>query len=409
MTRLERSQPKSSLPISVSSPSFLGLHIIIANLAWRRLSTQVQREVSTILNISNATEVEYFGSPMSVVANWADHVRHFLPWSGPMHFIDVRDDLIEGGCHYQYNASSTGDNDSSASSDLCEFQYYHRDCVGGVCAAGAILNYSTKLIEQQHQQQHTQHEGESRLPSSSRHLRQGIVKEQKDRNYHLPELMIPVRKLCGGGNDISIKYHRFDKDMTTNGGGVGHRENLTDQYSSGSHYHSYNLHSVWDTAMIKTALERDYSYDAESQPRYEMEGALELLLANHIEWSKRYTRCQKGSGARHLECVIEWGQESWSRALKYAYTKNSPWDNDGNSILEVVSGDEIDEAYYLSRIPIVKEQLIAGAIRLAATLEDIFGRKDGTNDGNDAKHGTIQWALQTEGIRTWSYISSLSY
>ena len=157
-----------------------------ANLAWRRLSTQVQREVSTILNISNATEVEDFGSPMSVVANWADHVRHFLPWSGTMHFIDVRDDLIEGGCHYQYNSSRTGDNiDSSASSDLCEFQYYHRDCAGGVCAAGAILNYSTKLIEQQHQQQDDHNEGESRLPSSSRHLRQGIVKKQKDRNYHL--------------------------------------------------------------------------------------------------------------------------------------------------------------------------------------------------------------------------------
>ena len=212
-----------------------------------------------------------------------------------------------------------------------------------------------------------------------------------------------------GGNDISIKYHRFDKDMATNGGGEGHSENLTDQYSSGSHYHSYNLHSVWDTAMIKTALERDYSYDAESQPRYEMERALESLLANHTEWSERYTRCQKGSGARHLECVIEWGQESWSRALKYAYTKNSPWDNDDYSIVEVVSGDEIDEAYYLSRIPIVKEQLIAGAIRLAATLEDIFGRKDETDDGNDSKHGTIQLALQTEGIRTWYYISSLHY
>ena len=166
--------------------------------------------------------------------------------------------------------------------------------------------------------------------------------------------------------------------------------------------------------MIKTTLERDYSYNVTSQPRSEMEGALESLLTNHTEWLEHFTKCQKGSGARHLECVIEWGQESWAYALKYAYTKNSPWDtttikdeeNDGNAVVEVASGDEIDEAYYASRIPVVNEQLIAGGIRLAATLEDIFGHKDkdGNNDA-DTKSRTIQQSLSTEGIRTWSYVS----
>ena len=149
-----------------------------ANLAWRRLSLDVQRRVSTILNITNATEVEDLGSPMGVVANWADHVRHFLPWSGSMHYIDVRDDLIEGGCHYQYD-STTGD--SSASSDLCEFQYYHRDCADGICVAGAILNYSTQLIERP--QQHATSPSSS---SSSRNLRQRTTKEENDRYHDSP-------------------------------------------------------------------------------------------------------------------------------------------------------------------------------------------------------------------------------
>jgi len=126
--------------------------------------------------------------------------------------------------------------------------------------------------------------------------------------------------------------------------------------------------------MIKTILEREYSSQRNSHPRSEMESSLEALLANHTEWLEIFTGCQGGSGARHLECVIGWGQESWSLALKYAYTKNSPWDPSAqqNDVVEVAQGDEIDEAYYTTRIPIVKQQLIAGSIRLAATLEDIF-------------------------------------
>ena len=163
--------------------------------------------------------------------------------------------------------------------------------------------------------------------------------------------------------------------------------------------------------MIKTALERDYSFETTSQPRSEMEAALESLLANHTEWEDYFTRCQSGSGARHLECVIEWGQESWSYALKYAYTKNSPWDpstteDEGfDAVVEVASGDEIDEAYYESRIPIVKQQLIAGGIRLAATLEDIFGFRDDKDGSNKSKQKSIQQPFSTEDIHVWSYAS----
>ena len=167
-----------------------------ANLAWRRLSSDIQREISTILNVTNATEVDDLGSPMAVVANWADHVRHFLPWSGSLHFIDVRDDLIEGGCHYQYNSSKKNDDYSisSSSSDICEFQYYHRDCDDGICVAGAVLNYSTQLIEQQ--QQFIKHEGELRMRSdiigaspvspSPHFLRRRLIKESLENENDFP-------------------------------------------------------------------------------------------------------------------------------------------------------------------------------------------------------------------------------
>jgi hypothetical protein len=137
-----------------------------------------------------------------------------------------------------------------------------------------------------------------------------------------------------------------------------------------------------------------------------MESALESLLANHSEWIDNFTRCQGGSGARDLECISGWGQETWSLALKYAYTKNSPWDADNDvSAVEVVSGDEIDEAYYASRIPIVKQQLIAGGIRLAATLENIFNPTDDEEGGKYTERKSILQSLSMESIRALSYVS----
>jgi len=381
-------------------------------MAWRRLSKEVQHQISAVLNITNATEVDELGSPMGVVANWADHVRNFLPWSGQLHFVDVRDDLIQGGCHYGYNSTMNRSSSSSSSSSLCDFDYYHRDCVDGNCAVGAILNYSTQLIEY--------YNGNLQSPSvKTRYLRQRTtIHEESNPNRfiidqpkstpidssYLPfsssirqALMFLIhfigdvhqplhvsRASDRGGNDINVKYHLLD-NMTQVIGYSEHPANIHH-----SHHHSYNLHSIWDTALIETALQRrDYSHDDQTfnnskSSRSELEGSLESLLTDNPELLERFTRCQNGSGARHLQCVIEWGHESWGLALKYAYTKNTPWSNatqsngsnnqkDDNVAVDVASGDEIDEDYYASRLPIIKEQLIAGGVRLAATLEDIFG------------------------------------
>jgi hypothetical protein len=410
--------------LSLTHISNIALHYCTANLAWNRLSSEIQHQISAVLNITNATEIEEYGSPMGIVANWADHVRHYLPWSDELHFVDVRDDLIEGGCHYRYNSTTNG---SSSSSSLCDFDYYDRDCVDGNCVVGAVFNYSTQLLEEQQLRYDDNIGATTSSSSSTRNLRQRTTTKQEG-NYILYEpksmrqaLMFLIhfigdvhqplhvsRSSDRGGNDINVKYHVPDIITST-----------TTEIHRSSHHHSYNLHSVWDTAMIKTALERrDYSSHNTSRlsPRTELEGSLEIFLVNHPELLKRFTSCQNGSGARHLECVIEWGNESWERALKYAYTKNSPWNttassapgNDDNTVVDVVSGDEIDEEYYQSRLPIVKEQLIAGGIRLAATLEDIFGQND-FNNINDVENdsSTIETLSSMEGIHMWSSISSL--
>jgi hypothetical protein len=153
------------------------------------------------------------------------------------------------------------------------------------------------------------------------------------------------------------------------------------------HHHTWNLHSIWDTALIETSLERSYDNN-----RTSMEKDLQAMLDQHPKWIKDYAACpaliDNTGGDIHapptglnITCVIHWGQESWERALKYAYTRNEPWKpSEIEPPVDVVSGDEIDEEYYKSRIEIVNKQLIAGGVRLAWTLEEIFGgRKSNVN------------------------------
>jgi hypothetical protein len=128
-------------------------HEIVANLAWHRLTLSTQDTITQLLNITNITLIDETGSPLAAVANWADQVRHFMPWSAELHYIDIHDNLITGGCHYSQKPEKQQplDDDSSMLLSLllpcndCVFEY-DRDCPKDICVAGAILNYSTQLV-----------------------------------------------------------------------------------------------------------------------------------------------------------------------------------------------------------------------------------------------------------------------
>lgn len=119
-----------------------------------------------------------------------------------------------------------------------------------------------------------------------------------------------------------------------------------------------------------------------------MEDELESMLQQHPEWVEKFASCNRRQNSNvgefvtaatglNITCVIEWGQESWEDALKYAYTLNDPWESNGNAepAVDVKDGDEIGRHYYKSRIGVVKERLIAGGVRLGLTLDAIFESK----------------------------------
>ena len=80
-------------------------HEMVANLAYARLSKEVQQAVVSILGNRNDT----FGSPLAAVADWADRVRYTSAyhWTAPLHFIDIHDEEIPGGCPVHAPHSNT--------------------------------------------------------------------------------------------------------------------------------------------------------------------------------------------------------------------------------------------------------------------------------------------------------------
>jgi hypothetical protein len=136
----------SAFPPLVSGWGTLG-HEMVANIAWHRINNDTKEWVKDILGPQNDTDTAEAGSPLAAVADWADRVRHFMPWSAPLHYIDVRDDLYKGGCHYNNNNNNNNNSSSDGGdSDSCYFDY-ERDCPNDICVAGAIMNYTSQLLE----------------------------------------------------------------------------------------------------------------------------------------------------------------------------------------------------------------------------------------------------------------------
>jgi hypothetical protein len=289
-------------------------HEMVANIAWSRLSNNTQAWFSAVLDIHDA----HAGSPLADVADWADIVRftQFYHWSTPLHYVDVQDDQIEGGCPVIDPGERT----------KCHFNYA-RDCDKDVCAAGAIANYSTRLANQA-----------SASNSSLKFLTHFVG------DIHQP--LHSSRKTDKGGNTIHVTF-----DLAPPKTMLADRKGL---YKT----KGWNLHSVWDDGIIEKAM-RDLYH-----------GKREIFEQNLLEMMKEYAatgqlelwmECADG---RKKACTTVWAEESLDFALSWAYR-----DFDGK---EIQDGGSISNEYYRSRLQIVNQRIAAAGVRLAMTLELVF-------------------------------------
>lgn len=291
-------------------------HEMVANIAWSRLSNSTQTWVASVLGPTYHDDV---GSPLAAVSTWADRVRFTKAyhWSTPLHYVDVQDDAIVGGCPVE------GDGEFSN----CWFEYA-RDCVDDFCAAGAIANYSTQLV--------SRHELSAAAANVSLKFLTHFVGD-----IHQP--LHSSRKTDKGGNTIHV---HFDLDVPRTA--VPDRDGLLATTK-------WNLHSIWDDGIIEKALEEFYNGKREEFEDDLLERTKEYASSGQLNM---WLACGDG---RQKACTTVWAQESFGTALSWAYR-----DVDG---LEIQENGTISEDYYHSRLEVVKRRIVAAGVRLARTLE----------------------------------------
>jgi hypothetical protein len=127
-----------------------------------------------------------------------------------------------------------------------------------------------------------------------------------------------------------------------------------------NHYRhgGWNLHSVWDTAMIEEAVNGSFNSSRALFETYLMKASQDP------EYEERIAKWSQCSDGGKKECTTQWGEEGWEAAIQYAYQNT-----DGT---EVQNGSVLTQEYYATRFPIIQDRLIAAGVRLAETLKVIY-------------------------------------
>ncbi|KAJ9708199.1 hypothetical protein PVL29_000319 [Vitis rotundifolia] len=198
--------------------------------------------------------------------------------------------------------------------DLCTYQYT-RDCkdedgVKGRCVAGAINNYTSQLLTY----------GSSQA------------------DYNLTEALLFLSHLMG---DVHQPLH---VGFTTDKGG-----NTIDV----KWYNTKTvLHHVWDTNIIETAEEQFYDSNIG-----DLIDAIEKNITT--EWADQVPKWEICSGNK-TACPDIYASEGIKAACNWSYKG-------------VREDSVLEDDYFLSRLPIITFRLAQGGVRLAATLNRIFG------------------------------------
>ncbi|CAM8912903.1 unnamed protein product [Rhodiola kirilowii] len=201
--------------------------------------------------------------------------------------------------------------------NLCNYQYT-RDCkdengIKDRCSAGAINNYTSQLLN----------------------YNGGSSKS----DYNLTEALLFLSHFIGdihqplhtgftgdrGGNTIDVHWYRRKTE----------------------------LHHVWDDNIIWTQENVTYT---------DVDGLIKAIQQNITsEWSDQVSIWEPCSGGK-TACPDIYATEGIKAACQWAYKG-------------VTEDSVLEDDYFYSRAPIVNLRLAQGGVRLAATLNRIFGSK----------------------------------
>jgi hypothetical protein len=306
---------------------FFGLTLLSVSLAtkprlgWGQLGHTTVADIATeYVNDITAEVLDVIlgGLSMGDVSSWADQIRNDVDWTTPLHFIDVQQDPC-------------------TNTNNCEF-VYDRDCVDDACISGAIANYSAVLYALNPKGLET---------TAANDSAKFVIHFVGD--IHQPLHVSKADDM--GGNTIEVTFEGDD----------------------------WNLHSIWDTALISKDIEVDFDGDSEAFTKY-LVGMIDTAWKNESSsWTdcsctakdgQHFTANLKSTEIISIEpevvlcCANQWAEETLYYALNDAYL------NEFGE--EIVSGDEITLDYYELRMPVIEKRLAIGGVRLAALMDALL-------------------------------------
>ncbi|KAI4304337.1 hypothetical protein MLD38_039865 [Melastoma candidum] len=228
------------------------------------------------------------------LCSWADEIRFHYHWSGALHYVDTPDFT----CNYDYCRD-------------CHDLHGHRDA----CVTGAIFNY-TKQLEDTFQ--------DSPMITTFNKTEALLFLLHFIGDVHQPLHVAFTGD--EGGNTIIVHWYR----------------------------RKANLHHVWDSMIIETALKAFYGNDLLFMIESINRNITNVWTNDLSDW--------KDCKSNQTVCPDPYASESIRLACKYAYKNATP-------------GSTLHDEYFLSRLPIVEKRLAQGGVRLAATLNRIFSSR----------------------------------
>ncbi|KAL3627678.1 Endonuclease 4 [Castilleja foliolosa] len=226
---------------------------------------------------------------LAAVCSWPDEIKFHYRWSSPLHYVDTPDFR----CNYQYCRD-------------CHDSHGRKDR----CVTAAIHNYTMQLMSER---------DDSYLSAAKYNLTEALM----FLSHFIGDVHQPLHVgFVGdeGGNTIIIRWYR----------------------------RKTNLHHVWDTMIIESALKTFYNKDLATMIQSIQNNITDAFVD---EYSKE--------NCNGTVCPDPYASESVSLACKFAYRN-------------ATSGSTLQDDYFLSRLPVVEKRLAQGGVRLAALLNRIF-------------------------------------
>ncbi|XP_024983985.1 endonuclease 4-like [Cynara cardunculus var. scolymus] len=272
--------------------------LIPGNLAWGKEGHYATCKIAESFLTEEALKAvkdllpETAEGDLASVCSWPDEIKHRYNWrwTSELHYVDTPDFR----CNYDYCRDC---HDSSGVKDRC--------------VTGAIYNYTEQLVMGYNTSNSVKYNLTEALMFLSHYI--GDVHQPLHVSFTSDE----------GGNTITVRWYK----------------------------RKTNLHHVWDTDIIESAMKTFYDKDID---------VMILAIEKNITdtWSNdisSWANCTSGQEV----CPDPWASESIKCSCNYAYRNATP-------------GSTLGDDYFLSRLPIVEMRLAQAGVRLAATLNRIF-------------------------------------